>query len=123
MMFVALQGHVPLLSNPPQPEDVDIHDEPNATAVDGGAPGADAGESAGAELPTVGDSEDSNPLQIKRTRSSGADGHYAANGSGDLPSAAPSAVPHPSAAAPKRRKFGKLLHAHLARARYVWFLF
>src|SRR4051812_2489116 len=42
-----LQGHVPLLSNPPQPENTEIRDEPDAAAVDGGAPSADAGESAG----------------------------------------------------------------------------
>src|SRR3954469_15871593 len=122
MMFFSLQGHVPLLSNPPQPEDAEIHDEPDAAAVDGGAPGADAGESAGAELPTSGDSEDSNPLRIKHTRSSGADGHDATSGSGDLPPAAPSVVPHPSAAAPKRRRFGKLLHAHpiASRVRVVF---
>src|SRR4051812_4433170 len=100
MMLFTLQGHVPLLSNPPQPEDAEIHDEPDATAVDRGAPGA--------ELPTAGDSEDSNPLRIKRTRSSGADGHDAASGSGDLPPAAPSAMLHPSTTAPKRRRFGKL---------------
>src|SRR4051794_20869024 len=99
MMLFTLQGHVPLLINPPQPEDDEIHDEPDAAAVDGGTPGADVGESVGAELPTAGDSEESNPLRIKRTQYSGADGRDAASGSGDLPPATPPAVPHPSAAA------------------------
>jgi len=51
-----------LLSNPPQPKDAEILDEPDAAAVDGGASGADAGESAGVELPTAGDSEELNPV-------------------------------------------------------------
>ena len=58
-----------MLSNPPQPKDAEIRDELDATAFDGGASGADAGESAGVELPTAGDSENSNPLRIKRNRS------------------------------------------------------
>ena len=41
----ALQGHGPLLNNPPQPEDADIRDEPGASAADEGAPSADASTS------------------------------------------------------------------------------
>ena len=103
-----------MLSNSPQPEDAEICDEPNAAAADGGASGADAGESAGVELPTVGDSEDSNPLRIKRNRSSSANEHDAAGGGGDFPSPVPSVVSCPSATAPKRRKFGKLLRTRAA---------
>lgn len=110
-----------------------MHDDSDAAAVDEGAPGADAGESArapdadagksaGAELPMAEDNKDSNRLRIKRTRSSGADGRDAASGSGDLPPAVPPAVPHPSTAAPKRRSFGRLLHAHPSRAGYVFSL-
>ena len=71
MMLFALQGHVPLLNNPPQPEDADIRDEPGASGADEGAPSADASapagatgvdESAGVELPGTGDSEDSDPF-------------------------------------------------------------
>ena len=105
-----------MLSNPPQPKDAKILDKPNAAAVDGGASGADAGESTGVELPTAGDSEDSNPLRIKCNRSSGANEHDAAGGGGDLPPPAPSAVSCPSAAAPNRRKFGKLLRTRAAPA-------
>ena len=65
-----------MLYNPTQPEDADIRDEPDASAVDdvalsvdvsvpAGATGAD--ESAGVELPGTGDSEDSDPLRIKRS--------------------------------------------------------
>ena len=109
-----------MLSNPPQPVDATILDKPDAAAVDGGALGADVGESAGVELPTAGDSEDSDPLRIKRTRSSSDNEHDAASGGGDFPPPAPSAVPRPSAAAPKRRRFGKFLRAHAAPAGCVW---
>ena len=110
------------MRNPPQPKDAEIRDEPNAGTVDGGASGADADESAGVELPTAGDSEDSNPLQNKRNRSSSANEHDAASRGGDLPPPAPSSMPCPSAAAPKRRRFGKLLCAHAAPAGCVWLL-
>ena len=96
-----------MLSNPSQPEDVDIHDEPDAAVVGDGASGADAGESTGVELPTAEDSGESDPLRIKRTRPLGANEPDAASGVGDLPPPAPSAVSRSSA--PKRCKFGKLL--------------
>ena len=114
MKFFDLQGHVPLLNNPSQPEDADIRNEPGTVAADEDAPSADAGEPAGA--PSVGesmgaellgawDSEDSKPLRIKRSRSSGADGRDAASGCNTVPPAEPS----PSAAAPKRRRLGRLV--------------
>ena len=59
-----------MLSNPPQPEDADIREEPNATVVGDGASGADASKSTGVELPTAEDSGESDPLRIKRTRPS-----------------------------------------------------
>ena len=99
-----------MLSNPPQPEDADIRDEPDAAVVGDGASGADAGESMGFELPTAEDSGESDPLRIKRTRPSGANEPNAASGVGDLPPPAPSAVPRSSA--PKWRKFGKLVQTH-----------
>ena len=104
-----------MLSNPPQPEDAEILDEPDAAAFDGGASGADAGESAGGRLPTAGDSEDSSPLRIKLNRSSSANEHDAAGG-GDFPPPAPSAVPCPPTATPKRRKFGRILCTRAAPA-------
>ena len=64
-------------------------------------------ECTGAELPGTGDSEDSDPLRIKRSRSSGFDGRDATSGT-VLP-AVPPAEPFPSAAAPKRRILGRLV--------------
>ena len=104
-----MQGHTSLLSNPPQPEDAEILDEPDVAVFDGGASGADVGESAGGKLPAAGDSEDSSPLRIKRNRSSSTNEHDAAGGGDDFPPAAPSFVPCPPVAFPKRRKFGVLL--------------
>ena len=63
MLLLALQGHAPVLNNPPQPEDADILKEPGASAADDAAPIVDAG----AELPKTGDSEDSNPFRMKRS--------------------------------------------------------
>ena len=82
--------------------------------------GADAGEPAGVELPTASDSEDSNPLRIKHNRSSSANEHDPAGGGGDFPPPVPSAVPCPSAAAPKRLRFRKLLRTRAAPIRCVW---
>src|ERR1041384_7204135 len=81
-MLLALKGHVPVMNNPPQPEDADIHEDPDASTADDAAPSVDANvlagatganESMGAELPETGDSEDSNPLRVKRSRPSGAE--------------------------------------------------
>ena len=125
MTFFALQGHVPLLNNPPQPKDADIHDDPGTVAADEGAPSAEAsepagvpgvGESAGAELPGSGDSEDSDPLRIKRSRSSGADGCDATSGSGTVPPTVPPVEPSSSAAAPKKRRLGRLLRTFSEQA-------
>ena len=101
-----------MLSNPPQPEDADIHDEPDAVVLGDGASSAYVGESAGVELPTAEDSGESDPLQIKRARPSGANEPDAASGVGDLPPPAPPTVAHSSAR--KRRNFGKLIQTHAA---------
>ena len=45
-----------MLSNPPQPEDADIHDEPDVVVLGDGTSGANAGGSTGVELPTAEDS-------------------------------------------------------------------
>ena len=125
MMLFALQGHVPLLNNPPQPEDADIRDEPGASAADEGAPSADAsepagatgvGESAGANLPGTGDSVDSDPLRIKRSRSSGVNGRDATSGSGTVSPTVPPVEPSPSAAAPKSLRLGRLVHTFSEKA-------
>ena len=108
-----------MLSNPPQPEDAEIHDEPDAAAVDGGASGADAGEATGGKLPTAGDSEDSSPLRIKRNRSSSANDRDAAGGGDGLPPVVPSVVSCPPSAAPKKRKYGMLLRPGAAPAGFV----
>ena len=68
-MLLALQGHAPVLHNPPQPEDADILEEPGASATDDVAPSVDTG----AELLETGDSEDSNPFRVKRSRPLGAE--------------------------------------------------
>ena len=123
MTFFALQGHVPLLNNPPQPKDADICDELGTVAANEGAPSADVGEpagapgvgeSAGAKLLGTGDSKDSDPLRIKRSRSSGVDGRDAT--SGTVPPTVPSAEPSPSAAAPKKRRLGRLLRTFSEQA-------
>ena len=105
-----------MLCNPPQPEDADIHEEPDASAADDDAPSVDtsvlagaagADESAGVELPGTGDSEESWPLRVKRSRPSGAENIDATNGV--VPISVPSAEPSPSAAEFKRPRFGRLL--------------
>src|SRR3954465_6134855 len=112
-----------MLCNPPQPEDADIHDEPDASAADHAAPSADisvpAGatgvdESAGVELPGTGDSEDSDPLRIKRSRSSGIDGHDVT--SGTVPPTVPCTEPSPPVVARKKPRHGRLVRTHYARA-------
>ena len=122
MTFFALQGHVPLLYNPPQPEDAVIHDEPDASAADDvtpigdvsvpvGATGAD--ESAGVELPGTGDSEDSDPLRIKRSQSSGVDDRDATSGA--VPPDVPSAEPSPPVVARKKPRLGRMVRTHYER--------
>ena len=114
-----------MLNNPPQPEDAEILDEPDAADVgpasagDGCALGEDAGESAGGKLSATDDGEDSSPLRIKRNRSSSVNEPDAAGGDADFPPAAPSAVPCPPSDAPKRLKFGILLRPGTAPAGFV----
>src|SRR3954467_9893788 len=66
-----------MMNNPPQPEDANIREEPDASAAEDAAPSVDANalagatgadESMGAALPGTGDSEDSNPFRVKRSR-------------------------------------------------------
>ena len=108
-MLLALQGHAPVLCNPPQPEDADILEEPGASAADGAALIVDAE----AELPGTGDSEDLNPFRVKRSRPLSAEdldvSSYA------VPPAALSAEPSPSAGAAKRSRFGRLMRPHAVR--------
>ena len=64
MLVLALQDRNPELRNPPQPEDADILEEPNASAAE------DAARIAGV-VPVVvesGDIEDSGPFRVKRSR-------------------------------------------------------
>ena len=102
-MLLALQGHAPVLNNPPQPEDADILEEPGASAADDAAPIVDAG----AELYETGDSEDSNPFRVKRSRPLGAEDLDAS--SDVVPPAASSNESSPPAAAPKRSRLGRLM--------------
>ena len=101
-MLLALQGHAPVLNNPPQPEDADILEEPGASGADDVAPTVDVG----AVLLETRDSEDSSPFRVKRPRPLGAE-DLDASSDAVLP-AAPSAKPSPSVAAPKRVRLGRL---------------
>ena len=101
-MLLALQGHAPVQNNPPQPEDADILEELGASAADDAALSVDAG----ARLPETGDSEDSNPFRVKRSRPLGAEDLDASSDA--VPPAAPSTEPSPPAAAPKRSRLGRM---------------
>lgn len=83
-----------MLRNPPQPEDADILEEPNASAAEGVARSAGMGPM----IVESGDSEDSGPFRVKRS----CPGSF-----GDRDTAAPvaPAADLPSApAAPKRNR-------------------
>ena len=111
-----------MMNNPPQPEDADICVEPVASAVEdaalrvdasvlAGATGAD--ESTGAGLPKTGDSEDSDPFRVKRSRSSGVEDLDTTSGA--VPPSAPSPEPSPPVAAHKRSRLGRLVRTRYAR--------
>src|SRR3954469_9211274 len=110
------------MNNPPQPKDADIYEEPDASTADGAAPSVDASvltsaigddESVGTELPETGDSEDSRPFRVKRSRPSGAEDLDASSDA--VPQAAPSTEPSPPAPAPKKSMLGRLVRARTAR--------
>src|SRR4051812_21374550 len=92
LVIFCLQGHVSLLSNPPQPEDAEILDEPDvamgdpAPTGDGDASYADTGEFVGASVgghPAVSEGDEcSEPLRFKCSRSSTASGRVV-EGAGD----------------------------------------
>lgn len=117
------------MKNPPQPQDVEILDEPGVADVgpvpagDGGASSADADESMGGKPSAAEDSGDSSPLRVKRARSSSASSRDAAGGANDLLPAVPFAVPRPPSADPKRRKFGMLMRPGAAPAGFVYLSF
>ena len=101
-----------MLCNPPQPEDADILEESGASVADDAARTV----GAGAILIESGDSEDSSPFCVKRSRPLSAEDHDAL---GDVvPPAAPSTEPSPSSAAPKRARLGRLWHSRAARSGY-----
>ena len=101
--------------NPPQPEDADIREEPDASAADNAAPAVNAE----IVLVETGDSEDSSPFRVKRSRPLDAEDHAALGD--DVRPAAPFAGPSPSAAAPaappKRVRLGRLGRPGAARVR------
>ena len=109
MMLLALQDHAPVLNNPPLPEDADILEEQGASGADDVAPTVDVG----AVLLETGDSEDSSPFCVKRSRPLGTE-DLDISSDAVLP-AAPSAEPSPSAAAPKRVRLGRLGRPRAAR--------
>src|ERR1044071_6447308 len=106
LILLVLQGHAPVPRNPPEPEDADIREEPDASAADNAAPATNAE----IVLVETGDSEDSSPFRVKRSRPLDAEDHAALGYV--VPSAAPSAGPSPSAVAPapppKRARLGRL---------------
>ena len=95
-----------MLCNPPQPEDADILEEPGASIADDDARAA----GAGAVLVESGDSEDSGPFRVKRSRPGSFEDHDA------VAPAASSAEPSPSSAAPKRNWLGRLWRARPAQS-------
>ena len=113
-----------MMNNPPQSEDADICEEPDASAAEDAAPrigasvlvgatGAD--ESMGADLPETGDSEDSNPFRVKRSRPPSAEDLDAS--SDVVPPAVPSTESSLPAAASKRSRLGRLVRPRTARGR------
>ena len=99
--------------NPPQLEDADIIDESGGSAADDAALTVDVE----AVLLETGDSEDSSPFRVKRSRPLSAEDLDAL--SDTVPPAAPLAEPSPSAAAlaavPKRVRLGRLGRPRAAR--------
>ena len=78
----------------------------------------DAAPTVGADAVLVesGDSEDSSPFRVKKSRPFSAEDHDAL---GDVvPPAAPSTEPSPSSAAPKRVRLGRLWRSRAARSGY-----
>ena len=114
LTLLALQDHAPALCNPAQSEDADILEEPGASTTDDTAPTVDAE----AVLVETGDSEDSSPFRVKRSRPLSAEDHDALD---DVvpPAAIQAAGPSPSAAtraaAPKRVRLGRLGRPRAAR--------
>src|ERR1044071_2357507 len=113
LILLVLQGHAPVPCNPPQPEDADIREEPDASAADNVASAVDAE----IVLVDTGDSEDSSPFRVKRSRPLDVEDHVALGD--DVPPADPFAGPSPSAAAPapppKRDRLGRLGRPRAAR--------
>ena len=104
-----------MLRNPPQPEDADILDEPGASAASDAARAtgaSDAAQAAGASAVFVesGDSEDSSPFRVKRSRPASFEDHDV------VAPAVPSADPSPSSIAPKRNRLGKLWRVRPAQS-------
>ena len=87
-----------MLHNPPQLEDADILEEPNASAADDAVRAA----GAGTVLVESGDSEDSGPFRMKRSHPESVEDHDA------IAAMAPPADPSPSSAAPKRNQLARL---------------
>src|SRR4051794_16360151 len=96
--------------NPPQPEDADILEESGASVAD------DAARAVGAGTVHVrsGDSEDSSPFRVKRSRPLSVEDHDAL-GDAAAP-VAPSSEPSPPSAAPKRNRLGRLWRARPAQS-------
>ena len=94
------------MRNPPQPEDADILEEPGASIADDPARAA----GGGTVLVESGDSEDSGPFRMKRSRPVSVEDRDA------VAPAVPSAEPSPSSAAPKKNRLGKLWRVRLAQS-------
>ena len=99
-----MQDHNPELRNPPQPEDADILDEPDVSSAKDVARGADAGP----VIVESGDSEDSGPFRVKRSRPNAVAPVTA--------SAGPSSAPAEPSSAPVAPRRNRLWHLRGARS-------
>ena len=99
-----LQDHAPVLRNPPQPEDADILEEPGASVADDDARTV----GAGAVHVESGDSEDSSPFRVKRSRPDAVAPMTA--------SAGPSSAPAEPSSAPVAPRRNRLWHLRGARS-------
>ena len=95
-----------MLRNPPQPKDADILEEPGASIADDAARTA----GVGAVLVEFGDSEESGPFRMKRSRPESVEDHDV------VAAAAPPADPSPSSAAPKRNRLARLWRVRPAQS-------
>ena len=79
-----------------------MREEPEVSGADGAAPDV----VVGVEVPETGDSEDSSPFRVKRSRPVNTESPDVLDDA--APPAGPTSEPPPSTAAPKKPKLGRL---------------